>query len=201
MCYNSRSWQNPSNREDNPTPVPEEKKIMGLDLSKSKTHPARKITTSCSTPSIMKNSAMTSNSATISNSNMFSVKMATNMQSPGNKCKTWGPPCLFCVQSILHPSQLDSDWSEEEWEQEIEKEKSGEKQRKEEMLWRQAEEKKVLSSNHYPLVSHVHTKPQRQNPYSDKWPDTGPREPWRDSTRQKNYQDRRGQKDNYVTFR
>ena len=152
MCYNSRSWQNPSNREDNPTPVPEEKKIMGLDLSKSKTHPARKITTSCSTPSIMKNSAMTSNSATISNSNMFSVKMATNMQSPGNKCKTWGPPCLFCVQSILHPSQLDSDWSEEEWEQEIEKEKSGEKQRKEEMLWRQAEEKKVLSSNHYPLV-------------------------------------------------
>ena len=58
--------------------------------------------------------------------------------------------CLFCAQSTQHPSPVDSNWSEEDWDGEIE-EKRKEKQRKEEeMKQRQEEEeKKNLDSKYY----------------------------------------------------
>ena len=154
-----RSWQMPPNKEDNPMPVPEEKQIIrGLDLLKFKNPPARVITTSHPTPSVMANNSATtsnsttsSNSTTASNSAMASIKAAINTLSSGKKCNIWEPQCPFCTQSAPHPSPVDSDWSEEDWDGEIEKEKRREKQRKEEeMKWRQEEEKQILNSNYHP---------------------------------------------------
>ena len=77
--------------------------------------------------------------------------VATNIPFPGNKCKRGGAPYPFCDQSAPHPSPVNSDFSEEDWNGEISKGKRIEKQRKEkEMFQRQAEEKKVLSSNYNP---------------------------------------------------
>ena len=168
---------NAPNREDNPMPVPEEKKIIGLVLYKSKNPPAREITTSHPTPSITENSATTSNSATVSNSATGSITVSTNTPSPGDKCKRWGPPCPLCIQSTPHPSPVDSDQWEEDWDGEIEKEKRQEEQRKEkEMLQKQAEEKKVLSSNYYPLEPMYISNHEDQSRCSGKQPDTVPRE-------------------------
>ena len=111
------------NKEDNPMPVPEEKQTMrGLDLSQFKNPPAREITTSLPVPSVMVTSTTTSDSI------MASITVSTNTPSPGTKCKRWRPPCLFCAKSASHPSPVDSDWSEEDWDGEIEKEKRREKQ-------------------------------------------------------------------------
>ena len=80
---------------------------------------------------------------------MASIMVTTSTTSPAKMCKRWGPPCLSCTQSTQHPS-VDSDWSEEDWDGEIEKEKRKEKQRKEdEMRQRQEEEKKILDPNYY----------------------------------------------------
>ena len=96
----------------------------------------------------MENSATTSNSATVSNSAKASNMVATNTPSSSNKCKRWEPPCPFCVHSAPHPSPVDSPWSEEDWDGDREEENRNKEKRK--MLQRQAEQKKVLSSNYYP---------------------------------------------------
>ena len=49
--------------------------------------------------------------------------------SSKNISRKSGPSCPLCPHSVL---QLDSDWSEEDWDREIEKGKRKEKQRKEE---------------------------------------------------------------------
>ena len=68
--------------------------------------------------------------------------------SPTKTFKRWGLSCPFCAQSTPNPSPVDSDWSKEDWDGEIEKRK--EKQRKEEeMMQRQDEEKKILDPNYY----------------------------------------------------
>ena len=121
-------------------PVPEEKqKARKLDLSKLKNPPGREITTSCPMP------------PAICNPSTASIMVTLSTPSAAKMCKGWGLPCLCCAQSTQHPSSVDSDWSEEDWGKEIEKEKRKEKQRKkEEMVQRQEEEeKKNLDSNYY----------------------------------------------------
>ena len=75
-----------------------------------------------------------------------------------------GLPCLFCAQSSPHPSVVDSDWSEEDLDRNIEKVKRKEKQRKgDEMRWRQEVEiweKQIFDPNYYP-PSPIH------NPYQE----------------------------------
>ena len=135
--------------------VPEEKQKVGkLDLSKFKNPPAREITTSHSAPLVTENS-------TIAN-----ITAATNTPSPAKMCKRWGSACPFCVQSAPHPSPMDSDWSEEDRDGEIEKANRREKQKKEEekMKWRQEEEKKILDSNYYPPESIYVSSHQEQPP-------------------------------------
>ena len=56
-------------------------------------------------------------------STMASAMVAATAQSTDKDCKRWGPPCPFCVQSAPHPSPVDSDWSEEDWDGDIEREK------------------------------------------------------------------------------
>ena len=56
------------------------------------------------------------------------------------------------TQSTQHPSPVDSDWSEEDWNRDIEREKRKEKQRKEEEVkQRQKIEEQEKISNYYPL--------------------------------------------------
>ena len=106
----------PYNKEDTSMPFPEEKqKSRKLDLSKLKNPPIREITNSCPMPS-------GTDSPT-----MASIMAATCTPSPAKTCKRWELPCLFCAQSANTPSQWTQDWSEEDWDGEIEKEKRKEK--------------------------------------------------------------------------
>ena len=60
--------------------------------------------------------------------------------------------CPFCTQSALHPSPVDSDWSEEDWDANIEREKRKEKQRREEEVKKREKiEEQEKISNYYPL--------------------------------------------------
>ena len=133
-------WPRTHNKEDTPMSVLEEKqKVRKLNLSKFKNSPAREITTYHPVPSVTENSVMAS------------IMVATNTPSPAKMYRRWGPPCPFCVQSAPHPFPVDADWSEEDRDGGIEKEKRREKQRKEEeMKWGQEEEKKIFDSNYYP---------------------------------------------------
>ena len=70
-----------------------------------------------------------------------------NNPSPTKRCKRWGPPCPFCAQSALHPSPVESDWSEEDWDGEIQKKKREKKRKEEEMRQRQEEKRKILDSD------------------------------------------------------
>ena len=56
-------------------------------------------------------------------STMPSTMIAATAPSSNRKCKRWGLPCPFCIQSALHHSPVDSDWSEEDWDGDIEREK------------------------------------------------------------------------------
>ena len=60
---------------------------------------------------------------------MASTTVATIASSSGKICKRWGLSCPFCAQSALHPSPVDSDWSEEDWDGDKEREKKN-KERK-----------------------------------------------------------------------
>ena len=89
--------------------------MRALDLSKYKNPPAREIITSCPTPSVTENSPMAN------------IIVAINTPSPAKRCKRWGPPYLFCVQSAPDPSLVNSHCLEEDWDSEMEKEKRREK--------------------------------------------------------------------------
>ena len=54
--------------------------------------------------------------AEITTSTMASTMVAATEPSPDRTCKRWEPPCPFSAQSALHPSSIDSDWSEEDWD-------------------------------------------------------------------------------------
>ena len=56
----------------------------------------------------------------ITTSPMASTMVATTVPSSDKACKRLGPPCPFCAQSAPHPSLVDSDWSEEDWDRDIE---------------------------------------------------------------------------------
>ena len=85
---------------------------------------------------------------------MASNTAATSMSSSKEPCKRWGLPYLLCAQSTPHPSPVDSDWSEEDWDRNIEREKRKEKQRKEEEMKQRQEvevqEKQNFDPNYYP---------------------------------------------------
>ena len=60
-------------------------------------------------------------------------------------------PAPFCVQSALHPSPVDSDWLEEDWDGDIKREKRNKKQKKEEEAkQRQKLEEQEEISNYCP---------------------------------------------------
>ena len=66
--------------------------------------------------------------------------------------KRWGPSCQCYAQSIPHPEQIDSNWSEEDWDGEIKKAKEKEKQIKEEELKQKlAAEEHRATTTYYPL--------------------------------------------------
>ena len=87
------------------------------------------------------------------NPTMASNMAATSTPSLEKACKSWGLPCLFCAQSTLHPSPVDSDWSKEDWDGDIEREKRMEKERKEEEMKPRQEieekEKAILDPKYY----------------------------------------------------
>ena len=128
-----------------PAPAPEEKekkqKIIKLDMSKFKSPMARKPTSSHPMPPATETTTST----------MASTMVAATVPSSDKACKTWGLPCPFCAQSVLHPSVVDSDGSEEDWDGDIEREKRKEKQRKEEEVkQRQRIEEQEKMSYYYP---------------------------------------------------
>ena len=91
--------------------------------------PARKIIISYHTllpsvPSTMGSSTTASNPAT------NNIMAALNMKSPVERCKRWRPTCPFCTHFTPHPVPVDSDWSEEDWDSNKEREERREKQRK-----------------------------------------------------------------------
>ena len=94
---------------------------MESDLPKYKSALARKITISHPLPLLLKGSTTASNPA---ETNIMAVP---NMQSPGKRCKA---SCPICAQSTTHPSPTDSDWSGEDWDDELIEENMGEKKEK-----------------------------------------------------------------------
>ena len=54
-----------------------------------------------------------------------SIIATTGTPSPAKMYKRWELPSLFCPQSAQYPSPVDSDWSEEDWDTGIKKEKEG----------------------------------------------------------------------------
>ena len=85
---------------------------------------------------------------------MVSITATAHTTSLAKTCKRWGLPWPFCAQSPQHPSPMDSDWSEEDWDANIEKEKRKEKQRKEEEMKQRQEvevqDKQIFDLNYYP---------------------------------------------------
>ena len=117
------------------------------------------------------------------------------------RCKRWGPPCPFCAQSAPHPSPVESDWSEEDWDVEIQKRKREKQRKEEEMRQRQEEEKEILDSSYYPPEPMYVSNHEEQPPTLVKT--------WYQSQRtlKTTEQDKRDnkteerQKSNYATFR
>ena len=110
-------------------------------MSKFKTPEATRPTSSQSMPPAIKTATST----------MASTTVAATAQSSNRACKRWGLPCPFCAQSAPHPSLVDSDWLEDDWDGDIEGEKRKEKQRKEEeMKQRERIEEQEKISNYYP---------------------------------------------------
>ena len=99
----TRSWPIPPNKESNPSSA--EQKMMESNLPKSKSTPTRKTTISHPPPLVPKESTISGNPAA---TNIMAVP---SMQSPGERCKAL---CPISAQSTTHPSQADSDWSEED---------------------------------------------------------------------------------------
>ena len=87
------------------------------------------------------------------NTTTASIMVTTSTPSSAKTCNRWGPPCSFCIQSTQHSSPVDSNWSEEDWDRKIEKEKRKEKQRKEEEMRQRQEEKIMSDPNYYPSES------------------------------------------------
>ena len=50
------------------------------------------------------------------------------MASICRMCKRWGLHCSFCAQSAPHPSPVESDWSNEDWNGENKELKRGEEE-------------------------------------------------------------------------
>ena len=101
------------------------------------------------------------------------------------------------------PSPLDSDWLEEDWDGEIEKEKRKEKQRKEEEMKQRQEEKKNLDSNYYP-PSPMYVPCYEEEPSAlgrDLMPKLAPEKPRDMKQNEKRKQDGRGQKNSARTFK
>ena len=62
---------------------------------------------------------------TASNPTTNNIMAATNTKSPEERCKKWSPTCSLCTQSTPHPEPVDSDWLEEDWGGNKEREKRG----------------------------------------------------------------------------
>ena len=80
------------------------------------------------------------------------VATANYYAAPCRTCRRWGLPCPFCIQSAPHPSPVDSDWSEEDWDGDIEGRKRQEKQRKEEKVREKQEEYRIPDYNPLNLI-------------------------------------------------
>ena len=116
----TRTWPIPPSKESIPALA---KKMMESDLPKSESAPARKIAIFHPLPLVQKGSAIASNPGATS------TTAVPNMQSPGKRCKA---SCPICAQSTSHPSPVDSDWLEEDWDGKIkDKDKMRKKERKE----------------------------------------------------------------------
>ena len=95
-----------------------------------------------------------------------SAMVATTAPSSDKEYKRWGPPCPFCAQSAQHPLPVDSDWSEEEWNGDIEREKRKGKQRKEEEVKQRQtiEEQERISNYNSPRPYMIHTQKRKSYP-------------------------------------
>ena len=84
-------------------------------------------------------------------SSTASTMIAASVTAPSSDkaCKRWGPPCPFCAQSVLHSSPVDSDWSEEDWDGDIEREKKNKERKRRQGKDRKIEEQEKIS-NYYP---------------------------------------------------
>ena len=83
---------------------------------------------------------------------MANIMVSTSTPSPAKMCKRWGLPCPFCAQSTQHPSPVDSNWSEEDWDGQIEKDREKKETRGDGAKARRRR-KKNLDSNYYPPSS------------------------------------------------
>ena len=82
-------------------------------------------------------------------SNKFSTTATTTttraanptMSSTCKTCKKWGPPCSFCYQSARHPSPIESDGSDVDWNRD--KQKAKEEKKREQQDQEKNKEKNV----------------------------------------------------------
>ena len=113
--FTARSWPLPPNKGD--SPIPAMQKVIVSDPSKTESTP-RKTTIPHPVSLIPENFATTSGLAT-----------ANILATSKYQEKRWGPSCQCCAHPTSHPEQADFDWSEEDWDEEIQKAKQKEKQR------------------------------------------------------------------------
>ena len=103
----TRSWSLPPNKGD--SLIPAMQKMIESDPSKTE-NTSRKTTIPCPFSLISENIATASSPAT-----------ANIVETSKSQEERWGPLCQCCVQSASHPEQADLDWSEEDWDREIQK--------------------------------------------------------------------------------
>ena len=152
----TRLWSLLPNKDN--SPVPAVQKMIESDPSKTENTP-RETIIPLPAPLIRGNFTTASGPATAN------IVAASRSQE-----KKWEPSCQCCSQSLSHPEQ---DWSEDDWDGEIQKAKQKEKQRKEEELKQNltAEEHRATAV-YYPQV-HNTNQSMKKNPYFDERSATG----------------------------
>ena len=108
----------PSNRSRHSAQRAGKSKVRRLDMSRF-APPKAKRPTNLWAPLPSSKSAMATTTTTTMTANSRVTTISPMMSSICKMCKRWGPPCPFCVKSALHPSPQESDWSDDNWDGDI----------------------------------------------------------------------------------
>ena len=99
---------------------PQEKgksKTRRLDMSKFALLKAKRLSKPWTPlPTTKSTSTLTTNATTRTTRPKIDTTTNPMMTSTCRTCKRWGPPCLFCVLSAPHPSLVEANWSDEDWD-------------------------------------------------------------------------------------